>query len=540
MSPNVCMRRLIFVVVFLTVPQLASPAKTDTTARCEAIQRADVSSIQDVQPMVTNSRLIEPARGGPSYCMIEGRIPIAPSQEFELRLPASNWNGKFLAIPNAATGAVCEGYVKRGYACAPMFRNGKQGRRDDETLGANRMTVNRMDSIFMQGHLLTVNGKALIDRYYGKGPSKSYFMGCSGGGHMAMILAQSFPWDYDGIIAADPNLDTADWSIRALWSARSLQDQSGRPILTDEDTQLLHRAVLEQCDLDDGVTDGVLGYAVGCKFDPAVLACKKGQTAGCLTASQVEGIKRTYAGPKTSDGLQLTSAGVLPGSELQWKSLAQLGGGLGALALKFSFEGATPSIDASNFDFDRDYKRLGPGALESHNNPDLRKFKTAGGKLLVHAGTNDIAQLTPGIVDYYEMTERAMGGRAITQDFFRLFMVPGATHCGRGAGADTVDYLGYLETWVEHGKAPDALLAARVSDAFLATAPLPEMPAGFSTANLTREQRISLAASVLHLPLDSSIPIALTRPLYPYPLYAKYKGSGDSNEAANFIPVSPE
>lgn len=508
----------------------------DAEGQCRALETVDFSAVKDAPPVVARAQLMQATRSAPAYCLVEGRVPIAPSQEFELRLPASGWNGKFLAIPNIASGSVCDGYLKRGYACAPMFRNGKKGRRDDEGLVVNRASVNQMDSALMQPHFLSVSGKAIVNSYYGSAPKKSYFMGCSGGGHAALVQAQSFPWNYDGIIAADPNLDLADWSIRALWSARSLQDQGGKPLLSADDIQVLHRAVLEQCDLDDGVKDGVLGNALGCKFDPAMLACSAGNKSGCLTPSQVEGVKRVYQGPRTSAGLQLTTAGVLPGSELQWHSLTGLGG-LGALALKFAFEGAIPEINAANFDFDRDYRRLGPGALEAHNNPDLRKFKAAGGKLLAHAGTNDIAQLTPGIVDYYEMTERAMGGRAATQDFFRLFMVPGATHCGRGAGADAVDYLSYLEAWVEQGKAPDMMIAARVSDAYLATAPLPALPGGPSTASLTPEQRAAFAASQLQFPLDPSIPIAFTRPLYPYPLYAKYKGRGDPNDAASFAPI---
>jgi feruloyl esterase len=508
--------------------------------QCSALLSADFSAVEDVKPVVTNTRLMEGTESVPAYCLVEGRVPVAPSLEFELRLPPSGWNGKFLAIPNIADGDVCNGYLKRGYACAPMFRNGKKGRRDDESLGAGRtMSVNSMDNVFLQPHLLTVSGKAIVDRYYGMVPEKSYFMSCSGGGYSALTLAQSFPWHYDGIIAADANLDIADWSIRALWFARSLQDRNGKSILSDDDIEFLHQAVLGQCDLDDGVKDGVLGNAVGCKFDPAILACKAGKKPGCLTPPQVEAVNRVYGGPMTSGGLQLTTAGVLPGSELQWKNTGALGG-VGALALEFSFGGAAPEINASNFDFDHDYRRIGPGALDPRINPDLRKFKAAGGKLLAHAGTNDFAQVTPGMVDYYEITERSMGGRAATQDFFRLFMVPGATHCGRGAGADAVDYLSYLEAWVEQGIAPDEMIAARVSDAYLANVPLPDLPAGVSVASLRPEQRARFAASSLQYPLDPSIPIAFTRPLYPYPLYARYKGTGDPNNALNFGAIDPQ
>ena len=172
-----------------------------------------------------------------------------------------------------------------------------------------------------------------------------------------------------------------------------------------------------------------------------------------------------------------------------------------------------PSWQASDFDFDFDYKRLSmKEAFYSAANPDLRKFKTAGGKLILYQGWNDELAVPLSTVDYYNTVKKTMGGRLATQDFFRLFMLPGANHCRGGDGAYAVDYLRYLEAWVEEGKAPDKLTSAHIRDD---------------------------AYTGLSFPSDSA-KIEFTRPVYPFPIRAKYKGSGDFNDANNFVPAKDD
>jgi feruloyl esterase len=166
----------------------------------------------------------------------------------------------------------------------------------------------------------------------------------------------------------------------------------------------------------------------------------------------------------------------------------------------------------AEFDFDRDYKRLGAMKALEPGNSDLRHFKAAGGKLLVYTGWSDSIEGTLNTTDYYEAAERITGGRAETQDFFRLFVIPGMNHCAGGAGAFAVDYLSYLEAWVETGRAPDVILGAH--------------PKSENYADWGR------------FPLDPSA-VSFARPIYPYPLWAKYKGSGDPKDADNFEPVKP-
>ena len=167
--------------------------------------------------------------------------------------------------------------------------------------------------------------------------------------------------------------------------------------------------------------------------------------------------------------------------------------------------GASAGWTSSNYDFDRDYKRLGLAALYTDTNPDLRHFKAAGGKLLVYQGGTDTTEMPTAIVDYYETVEKVMGGSKPTQDFFRLFVIPGMNHCGGGVGAYSIDYLTYMENWVERDQAPDEMIGARVSDSYLLSLPLPEgLP-----ADASRERRIAAATRKLQFPLDPKIPLSL-------------------------------
>ena len=122
-------------------------------------------------------------------------------------------------------------------------------------------------------------------------------------------------------------------------------------------------------------------------------------------------------------------------------------------------------------------------------NPDLRQFKAAGGKLISYQGTHDALEIPGAIFDYYETAERTMGGRAATQDFFRLFAIPGMNHCTEGEGVFAFNYLSYLEAWVERGQAPDVMVGAHVKD----LAP----GAGYGVRQ----------------PLDPGTPVSFTRPV---------------------------
>jgi hypothetical protein len=528
---------LLAILIPVLFPEIARAAPP--VSQCSALARGDFSAVQDAPTLVTSGHLVDGERNAPAYCRIAGRV--APQIEFEVRLPEANWNGKFLALANVSTGDECNGYLRRGYACMPIFRSAKRGRQDEEWVALllkDRVTrINAMRST----HLLTMSGKAIVSRYYAKAPRQSYFLGCSAGGNEALMEAQTFPWDFDGIAAGEPSINLADWLMGQLWRVRYLHSENGgQPKLSINDIQILHRAALAECDGDDGVKDGIIGNPVGCKFQPSALLCGSIKSTECLTSSKIDAAERLYSGPSTSKGVRISNEGSLPGAELDWPTLVSDGGQWIDTWFKFALSETRPKINASSFDFDRDYQRFGMEVVFAPPiSPDLRQFKSAGGKLIAYQGGNDTAQTLRGFLDYYDTTERIVGGRVPMRDFFRLFIVPGMDHCTGGAGAYAIDYLTYLEEWVEHGRAPDAMIGAHVKDAYLIAQPI-KRESGLSAGDLTDTEKATLAALNLEFPLDANVPVAFTRPIYPYPLYAKYLRRGDINQATNFGPIDPQ
>jgi hypothetical protein len=549
--PPAWARLAIVIMLLFGLQRLAyadpAPVVVSGAAECSAIEAMDFSGVQDAPTQLTKATVVEASEEAPAYCKVEGYV--WPQVGIEMRLPLSHWNGKLIAVGDGGwagsiPGDACDRHLKRGYACMATD-TGHRGRGDDGLWARNNLPA-QVDFAYRAIHVATLAAKAIVSRYYAKDPRKAYFMSCSTGGYEGLVEAQRFPWDYDGIIAGAPDMDEADLTMRDIWSKRSALDAQGQPILDRNALKVLHDAVLQQCDRDDGVQDGIVGNPLGCRFKPKRLLCKPdeppaGEPRACLTAQQVEAAERIYAGPPHLAG-RPNVRGALPGSELLW-----LDSHAGFLVFKPEYfdgffkemiYGASADWGWQTYDFDRDERRLGLAALYTATNPDLRRFKSAGGKLLSYQGGTDVLEMPTAIVDYYETVEKVMGGRQPTQDFFRLFMIPGMNHCWGGAGAYTIDYLSYLEAWVERTEAPDTMIGAHVSDAFLASRALPDKVVSELPADTPPEVRASIAAYFLPLPLESTIPVAFTRPMYPYPLYAHYTG-GDPNKAASFRPVQP-
>ena len=241
-------------------------------------------------------------------------------------------------------------------------------------------------------------------------------------------------------------------------------------------------------------------------------------TADCLSESQVQAVRKPYSGPANSKGERIYPNGaMLPGSELAWEPWIESGIPYFRDTFRYTgfFPAAGPSWNVTDFDFDRDYKRFGTmePLYAGTAAPDLRKFKAAGGKLMIWQGWADVPIPPLMIVDYYETAERIIGGRKATQDLFRLFMIPSFGHGDNQGGVDTADYLSYLENWVERGRAPDMILGYRLKG----------QPTGMREWN--RDS-----------PIDPAN-VEFTRPLYPYPVQSRYKGTGDPNNADNFKPI---
>ena len=286
--------------------------------------------------------------------------------------------------------------------------------------------------------------------------------------------------------------------VSGIWIADATRENPGSYI-PKEKYAVLHKAVLAACDVLDGVRDGVLENPKRCHFDPKVLLCKDTNGTDCLTASQVDAARKIYAGPKNPRTGEQVFPVLEPGSENGWNFFAR-GGEPPIVASHFKYlVFKNPNWDFRTLNFDSDVAladKLDNGVI-SATDSNLKEFFAEGGKMLLYHGWNDGAIAPQNTVNYYNSVVAAMGGPDKVQDSMRLFMAPGMDHCYGGDGPFDIDTVAALEQWVEKGKAPDRIAAA-------------------------------------HLPKDSAKPDR-TRPLCPYPQVAKYKGSGSTDDASNFV-----
>lgn len=507
-----------------TVAEAASPQ-----AACEALHLADFAGVAEAPTSVMEAAVVEAAGEVPAACLVRGYV--APQVGFELKLPLAQWNGGLVEAGSggfagsAQVGGdrlVCDDAVRRGFACIHSDQGHTTGPIDKanaslDGLWAYDNLQAELDYGYRSLHVLLLAERAIAARYYGSQARRSYFVGCSNGGRQALVAAQRFPWDFDGILAMEPAIDLSGAFTVFLYDLRALSDAWGKPLFTPAGLELMRSSAVAACDADDGLRDGVIGNPQACRFDPAQLQCKAGQQAGCLTPAQVAAARKVQAGAVSSQGRALYRGHTMPGAET-----GVFGFGVtrpvAARAVTDFFRymafrpAAGPKWKPADFDFDSDpqHERVMEGLYASAN-PDLRDFQEAGGKLLLVQGWQDSGTPFPlRTIDYYETLGRVAGGHDEEMKFARLFMVPGRDHCGGGPGASAADYFGSLQSWVEQGSAPEQIRAVHLD---------PAMPADF-----------------VRDPADPAR-VKFTRPLYPYPAWAKYQGSGDPNDWRSFKPV---
>ncbi|NKB44528.1 MAG: tannase/feruloyl esterase family alpha/beta hydrolase [Alphaproteobacteria bacterium] len=525
------MSRSLAALVFL-VALSASPTVAQSTDACAALRSNDFTGIPDAPTAITGTAIVPASEGLPEYCRVRGTI--APAISFELRLPTKTWKEKFLmqgcggmcGIINMAAG---EDALARNYAVINQ-NMGHDSQPFVATWAYNNLQA-EIDFGYRSTHVTAVAAKVLVEAYYGKAPDYSYFKGCSTGGRQAMVQAQRFPWDFDGIISGAPVLnEVGDGMLHLVWSGRANLDDDGKPILSSEKLPLIRNAVLNQCDAYDGVEDGVLQDPRTCDWQPSQLQCLGQDRSNCLTSAEIAAVERIYAGAYNSKGERLFPGGMSKGSEYEWSPVfvAPKGviptrlnrdGMIGQFARYLAYwqDGDGPGSDLTTFDFDRDPPRLAlTEALYNAQNPDLRKFRDAGNKLVLYHGWDDM-EIPPGLsIDYYETATNTMGGPEATQEFFRLFMIPGMAHCRRGPGADAFDKISALEAWVETGKAPDAL----------------------TSYHLKKPQAYNGLPRIRH-PISED-DYDWSRPVYPYPASAVWSGEGDWKDDASWKRVEPQ
>lgn len=537
-------------------PALANLSSLAPKISCDAMAKADISAA--VGAPVSNLAASEVA-GDKPYCKVTGTI--APKVNFEVRLPIKGWTQRYL---QTGCGGLCGNLrinAEKAEGCAPVT-NGEialastdmghsGGKMGDESWATDQQA--RADFAHRGVHVTALAAKALIKVYYGKAPRYSYFSGCSDGGREALIEAQRYPGDFDGIAAGAPALNfTVQNSFYHGWNALSNTGEDGRAILNAPDLVPLHSAVLAACDTLDGLTDGQIDDPRVCKFDPATIQCAGEFESGkCLTAAQVAVVRKLYDGARDGSGKKLVIGGPQPGSELSWAGVyvpRQLGGPIFSEMIALGtmrwllFDQPRPELQLKDWRFDAEMlASLEPArALYNADNPNLSAFAARGGKLMLWHGWSDPHISPLNTLDYYARVGAAMTP-AKRASFSRLFMLPAMYHCSGGEGPSDFALLNSLMSWVEGGKAPEMLVASRKAqtmEGLTGPGPRPSGPnAGGNPVGMPPTRPDGPPSGMLTQLGTPTSP--RTRPVYAYPIVARYKGSGSIDEAANFKPLTP-
>jgi Tannase and feruloyl esterase len=509
------------------------------------------SAVLNPPSEATTGRGASPAL--PEHCELFGRMNERTGANgqhyainFHMRLPTA-WNGKFFfeggggangnigsALGNLQ-GQQTTNALVLGYAVVSQDSGHDNATNNDPKLnGAQTFGFDeqaRLDFGYNSYDQVTQAAKALIKVYYGKPPDRSYYVGCSEGGREAMMMSQRFPDYYDGILACSPGFklpkaamaeaaDTQDFAVVA--NAAGLKDPNGQPFLnktfTDEDLNLVAKAVLAACDKLDGLEDGIINNFPACKPKLASLICKGAKDATCLTSQQVEALDKVQEGIKFYAGRPWDVGIGAPGWRI-WKlgmynspANSSINATLGSGAISAIFttpptpvasSGAAPVEYLLSLNFDKDLQKIyaengtytkSAWDFMMASSTDLSAFRKHGGKMILTHGVSDPVFSIDDTISWLNEVNKVNKGKA--GDFVRLFAIPGMNHCAGGPATDRFDAFAALVAWVENKTAPEKIVAT----------------AGPMTPWPNR-----------------------TRPLCPYPAYARYKGTGSIEDANNFV-----
>ncbi|MBW8838263.1 MAG: tannase/feruloyl esterase family alpha/beta hydrolase, partial [Gemmatimonadetes bacterium] len=440
----------------------------------------------------------------PSFCRIAAtlRPSIDSDIKIEVWLPLAGWNKKFQAVGNGGWAGTISypamgRALEQGYATSSTD-TGHAGGSATFALGHPEKLI---DYAYRSEHEMTVKAKALITAFYGSEPSRSYWNGCSTGGRQALMEAQRFPDDFDGIIAgaaANPKTHLDAWRI---WMAQAMfKDQAS--VIPVSKFATIHDAVLGACDAIDGLKDGLIQDPTRCHFDPHAIECKDGDAPTCLTAAQVVAARAVMSPAKDRKTGAEIFPGFEPGTELGWARMLSGPDPYATAVDQFKYiVFGKPDWNWRTFDLERDVAAAdaqGQGTLSSID-PDLSAFARHGGKLLMYHGWSDQDIAPRASINFYTRTLEATHAATSNAAWVRLFMVPGMGHCGGGEGPNTFDMVTALEPWVERGTVPERIVASRIT-------------AG---------------------------KVERTRPLCPYPQVAQYSGTGSIDAADSFACKAP-
>ncbi|MFD4876084.1 tannase/feruloyl esterase family alpha/beta hydrolase [Streptomyces sp. NPDC058420] len=497
---------------------------------CADLLTEDFGPLDDAATSLASANVVAKSDSNPyEYCDVKGTV--APQIQFELRLPTRTYRQRYLQEGCGGycgmTGVSPQPAASTG--CAPVtdgsFALGQDNQGHAATSGTGGGSAEvwatdphlKVDFGYRSAHAFATAAKAVTKAFYGAEPTYSYYDGCSDGGRETLMEVQRYPRDFSAALAGAPAFNqTALNAMEEAYLATIDFRADGSTILPASKLSMLHKAVLAQC-ADPKLNNGLIQDPATCTFDPASLKCAGNKaSSGCLTAEQVDVVRKAYAGVTAPDGTHLYTGGQPYGSETAWEGLfvpragqgqgsVQLYGiGLGFLRWVGKWEAdPTLRLDASLFTVDtlKAYQREVSGIYDA-TDPDLARFHQAGGRLIQWHGLTDPNIPPTGTRAYRQALIDTMGQDKV-DDFYRLYLFPGVGHCGGGDGPGGFDLLSQLIDWRETGKTPGAVIATKTSGGKQPT-------------------------------------VVYTRPVHPYPRLVAYDGSGDPKDAANYRAFTPE
>ncbi len=461
----------------------------------------------------------------PEFCRVGGVIRPSSDSEihFEVWLPASGWNGRFRGTGNGGfAGSInyseMAAALRDGYATASTDTGHRADGIDaDWALGHPEKIT---DFGYRAIHEMTVKAKAVIQAFYGEAPKHSFFSSCSNGGRQALMEAQRFPDDYDGILAGAPANYWTHLLVANFYASGKPMLENSASYISKDKIPAIAQAVLAACDAADGLKDGILSDPTSCHFDPDSIVCKGPETDSCLTQPQADSLKRIYAGALNPDGT-LIYPGYEPGGEdggggwSGWITGPKAGLSAGVLfstgfLRNMVFSNSSWTYKGTNLSDSLSAADSKMAETLNSTDANLKPFQARGGKLILYHGWSDAAIPPVNAISYYQGVTQAMGESTV-DSFLRLYLPPGMQHCAGGPGPNLFGQFGVLKAgdaqhdiftslvdWIEKGPAPSAIVATK------------------------------------YLKDDPAKPAEMTRPLCPYPLVAKYDGSGDEKKAESF------
>jgi feruloyl esterase len=473
-----CMRRWLSLSVVLVVLRLSSAAATECK-RLEALPLpgAEITLAEEVGTgTLTPSAASGPLRGLPAFCRVTGAAHPTPDSDirFEVWMPLSTWNGKFVGVGNGAWAgsipyAALMKPLLKGYATAATD-TGHQGDALDARF-ARGHPERFIDFGYRGAHEMTLAAKTIIDAFYGRKAARSLFASCSTGGRQGLMEAYRYPQDYDAISAMAPANPMVALMASSLWTGSAISKDSANRLLPAQ-FALVHRAALAACDARDGVKDGIISAPLRCRFDPAALRCRSADNTNCLTPPQVAAMQAIYEGPRDSH----TGAAIFPGFERgseEFLPIQSTGTGpFPAVASYFrDLVFNDPNWDFRGFDYSEGVRR----AKQAHSDivdippQGLLNYLSSGRKLLLTHGWADPLVPPRSSVEFYEALPHAPANA-------RLFMIPGMGHCEGGDGPYVFDPIAAIDEWVDTGRPPARIIVSNSPDRQARTRPICPFP----------------------------------------------------------------